>query len=158
LRYYLTSIDKTVNSGRIRGFGPPEKSSRESRAPFPLFTNLLNATFQDDNAIDEPDREDGSDLASPDVKRQRLDSRSPSRTPSSRGSSPDLRRSRRKASRSNVSDSGSERGRFVSRSPSVSDDGEEGDTRPRYVSRSRSVSPDRVAAQIEDGERIDGDV
>jgi pre-mRNA-splicing factor 38A len=101
-------------------------------------------------------REDGSDLdisASPQAKRRRVNSRTPSRTPpSSRGSSPDLRRRR-------DSDSDSEGGRFLSRSPSVSDDGEEGDTRPRYVSRSPSISPDRVmAAEGEDGERIDGDV
>lgn len=75
---------------------------------------------------------------------------------SSRESSPDLRRGR---SRSRTpSDSGSDRSRYVSRSPSRSDsedEGEVGDTRARYVSRSPSMSPDRAMAM--QGDKIEGD-
>lgn len=88
------------------------------------------------------------------AKRGRSRSGTPASDGGSRDSSPDLRGRGR-----SHSSSGSDRSRFVSRSPSRSDsedEGEVGDTRARYVSRSPSMSPDRVA--VMDDEKIDGDV
>ncbi|WWC96100.1 hypothetical protein V866_002967 [Kwoniella sp. B9012] len=92
-----------------------------------------------------------------DVSSQRYISRSPS---------PDLRRARSRSRSGSISSDGSDRNRYISRSPSRSrsrsrsiDSGEEGDTRDRYISRSPSVSPDRMLVdQEEDDERLEGDV
>ena len=85
----------------------------------------------------------------------------PSRTPPSRESSPDLRKTRRRSE--SVPSDASEAGRYISRSPSrsrsgsVSEDGEEGDRRTRYISRSPSISPDRILQAMGE-ERLEGDV
>ena len=60
-----------------------------------------------------------------------------------------------------MSDSESDVGRYISRSPSRrgSEDGEVGDVRGRYISHSLSVSPDRkVLAEEVDNDQIEGDV
>lgn len=109
--------------------------------------------------------EDASDAEAGPSKRRRRLSGTPSRTPESRDSSPDLRRSNGQAGRrvrSASADSTNSDGRYISRSPSRSvspdrldakgsregqvdmdvdeeeEDGEEGDVRDRYVSRSPS--------------------
>ncbi|WVW84665.1 hypothetical protein I302_106699 [Kwoniella bestiolae CBS 10118] len=104
--------------------------------------------------LEEEEREARSDASSP--RSQRYISRSPS---------PDLRDSRGRSRSRSVSSNGSDRSRYISRSPSRSrsrsrsiDSGEEGDTRGRYISRSPSVSPDRMLVDEEDEEKLEGDV
>ena len=103
---------------------------------------------------DEEEKEDiRSDASEPMAKRPPNASRTPSRTPPS---SPDVRRLRS----GTMSESESEGGRYISRSPSRSgsEAGEVGDVRKRFISRSPSISPDRVIATADDSERLEGDV
>ncbi|KAL1412870.1 hypothetical protein Q8F55_000619 [Vanrija albida] len=151
--YTLTTFDQFVDDllteERVCDIILPrltKRSTLEEAEGLPPRKSLLD---EDPRELDD-DEELGEEGDTRPSKRAR------SRSPASRDSSPDLRRSRSRSS------SASSRSRFVSRSPSRSvgsddeADGEEGDTRARYVSRSPSVSPDRVIAP--DGERIEGDV
>ncbi|ORY28470.1 PRP38 family-domain-containing protein [Naematelia encephala] len=155
ITYFDEFIDELLTKERVCDIILPRLTQRsvlEETEGLPPRKSLL-----DEDAEEEEARS----------KRQRLSSRTPSRTPpSSRESSPDLRRRDRSRSASN-SESESDRGRYISRSPSPSRSGSEdaqalgeiGDTRGRYVSRSPSISPDRVLEVAGEGDdRIDGDV
>lgn len=152
--YTLTTFDQFVDDlltqERVCDIILPRLTKRgtlEEAEGLPVRKSLLDEDPREE-AAESGGEEDGEEGDTRGRKRARL-----SRSPGSRDSSPDLRRSRSRSS------SGSSRSRFVSRSPSRSgseDEGDEGDTRARYVSRSPSVSPDRVIAP--EGERIEGDV
>ncbi len=149
MRYHPPSTDTTSGPRGDRGSCVEEEPSRT-----PLLSSQLHRI--DVRIQDEDEKvEVRSDASGPMTKRPRFTSRTPSRTPPS---SPDIRQIRAALS---MSDAESEDGRYVSRSPSRSGSevGEMGDVRRRFISRSPSISPDRqILAEVQDGERLAGDV
>ncbi|KAK8858586.1 hypothetical protein IAR55_002815 [Kwoniella newhampshirensis] len=151
LTYFDEFIDDLLTKDRVCDIILPRLTQRgvlEETEGLPPRKSLL------EEGIPERDgeEEEGSDGIP--RKRPRLSSRTPSRTPPS---SPDVRGRRRGRSSSS---SGSDRDRYISRSPSRSgsEGGEIGDTRGRYISRSPSLSPDRMVVVADDDDRLDGDV
>lgn len=154
MRYNPTEINTTFSPRGNRGISAEEIITRKLKTN----SSRAEADGQDEDAEMDRHRSEGEESDGD----QYMD-KGRRYTPSSRGSSPDLRG--RPRSRSRSSSVGS---RYVSRSPSRSRSrsrsgsvgGEEGDTRGRYISRSPSISPDRALAPngVDGNEKLDGDV